>query len=645
MVKVGLGTKGIDFDWKEGGNPFKPPPKGLEPIGDSGWYKSPDNLLPGDPLYCEYNSGSPVCGGNPFTNQGLGVEAEVNVDPCGFSARIGGAVAFVKLPEIDITYRKAGACRREYEAPPPIVPPPPIPEDFKKPPPDTPIPQGFGVDEYVAVAMVETRISYSQEWVGGNAGAYAVASTIDTTATGDLQCPSSHLFNGSPYSNYGPLQLASSSCEFTFSRSFTANTLWTQRTGFSSFQTTGNPIRYLIDSRQPLSVTYGTPNIYHNYRKAAHNPNFRGGELVEGRFGDIFQEPTIKNYYSSRTYPGVDDLGRGYEDTYIDIVSYFPIVIRRQNDPSRRPPPPPPPPEDCCMQCCFSSTPQQQQNYSDDSCCREVLAVVKRLEKNLGVYPGKVTIFDENENAAGAQSKVIEFTTVAQGLTRAIERVEKISQIIGINVLPLTVPETINDPINDNLLGAVWDWLTPDATRKINNLFEWNVWMLEQFSAVMGHWQQEIKLEDTDVLKPGEQGLPAEGKEPPKNKIVLTDVATTLKEMTLLNLQIYKSLGLTLDVALKTLTEGSSNAQQIAAIKSEIDEIVDFLDYPTDEGYVDCPVQITVPGTDVSQEEQNDLGKFLKPTHTKVKFQNWTGKDSLRDRFTHLSTLLSRPQH
>jgi hypothetical protein len=288
------------------------------------------------------------------------------------------------------------------------------------------------------------------------------------------------------------------------------------------------------------------------------------------------------------------------------------------------------------MVCCFSQTPQQK---TDDSCCKEVLAVVKRIEKNLGVYPGKVTIFDTNESAKGAQSKVIEFSTVSQAFTRTIERVEKISKIIGIDDLPLTVPKSIVDPVDHSLIDLAIDFFTGD-TEKINNLFEYHVWFLKQFSAVTGKFMIEIQVPDTDVLQEGNQGIDDDGnpKTPPKNKIVIPDMATALREIIMMQVALYKTLGLNLDTSLLTLSQSALCMKEIGRVGAEVDEIVDFLDYPSDDAVRDVPVFVSVPEKNLTAEEQNDLVRYLKTSQIKVKYQKWDGRESLRDLLTHFAT-------
>jgi hypothetical protein len=270
---------------------------------------------------------------------------------------------------------------------------------------------------------------------------------------------------------------------------------------------------------------------------------------------------------------------------------------------------------------------------------QKILKEAQAINKSVGSFPVNATIFDQNENEQEAQTTSIQIGSVSQSVSRVIERIEKISKIIGIDALPLTVPDSICDPVNDGILENIWDAITPDATRRITNLFEWNVWMLEQFSAVMGHWQMEIQVEsEKPKATEGEEQPPT----PAPKKIVIPDIRSCLKELLMLNIQQYKIQGLILDVALKDLTETASTKKEVVATQLNLKEIVDFLDYQTDQDSVDVPMQISVPGQDLSNEDQNDLKKFLEPTNIPVRYEKWNGKKSLSDLFIHLATLIRR---
>lgn len=101
-------------------------------------------------------------------------------------------------------------------------------------------------------------------------------------------------------------------------------------------------------------------------------------------------------------------------------------------------------------------------------------------------------------------------------------------------------------------------------------------------------------------------------------------------------MQTAKLQGLQFDVNLKTLLEAS--ATKLEAIKASLaaQDIQQFLDYETTERYVDVPVQVSVPSGEVSDEDANNLGKFLQQSNAKIKYDDWDGKHSLQDQMIDL---------
>lgn len=621
MVVVSLGTKGISASWTDGGNPIKPPPKGLEPIGDSGWYKSPDDLLPGDRLYCEYNPGSPVCGGNPFTNQGVGIDAEINVDPCGVSTRLSGAIAFVKVPEIQLTYRKAGACRREYEQPdpPPQVPPPP---PANQPPPKLDPPGNINTESQVILVLGLTIGSYEVTYGKSDpTNTLRIRQSTWSTNSGRLIYPESKIY---PYD----LKNQPAYCSVIYG--YTAQG---SNTGYSYDY--GGQVEFLADP----SVTVNSAGFkFWEYRSGdPNNVYFYDIYVFSGKYKWIKAYLERQNMFYAVSHL-IDETSTSYAE-YWDYQARYPIAWKvLDGDYSKNPPIPLAEKRDCCMQCCFSAPSSQQNN--NDSCCKEVLEIVKRIDKNLGTYPGKVTIFDSNEDAEGAQSKVIEFSTVAQGFSRAIERIEKISKIIGIDLLPVTVPKTVVQPINDNFFKVAWDFITPDATEKIENLFEWHVWNLKQMSALIGDFQRYVEIEDKEETITKEDGT-QETKTTTK-KIPLPDIATSLVEIVKNQIVLHREMGLTLDVCMKTLVSSCNTKQEVAKVFAELSEIVDWLDYPTREKSLEVPIQISIPPEGASDADKEDIHKFLQPGKTMIKYNDWDGTNSFKDFMIHLATLMSR---
>lgn len=617
IKKLGLGEK-----------PTGTPP-GTVPVGDSGWYKPPDD--PPDPMDCTRWPNSPWCKtGLPDWKKPFYIEVSPQVHQCGFDIDLTGAAFYLPLPTSKFAYRYEGECRKD--------PPPPPTPDLNKPGTYIKYPNGIDLNATVYAFVgfdkhnkgffmnydstgqyVPFEYEYSQEgkWVDYSCPGLKVRNNNNRLIDSDITGTYYEIKYDSEDAEYDPPKSTGNQKEyFYFSAVDNNHGVWED----FGIDENGNKTWY--------SYAYGS------YTKLNNNPTVATltsqsalyaplRKIYKGRWGDI-----LKHLFSIQAEAPANTANQ--KDAPV-LFKHVDFVIRQDCNATLEPyrKNPPPDKKDCnCMSCC--------PDYS--SAIRQLSAEVKKINTKLGEYPFNVTIFDEDETRQEAQGKTLQIGNISSGIRTAIDRNEKVAKIIGIDALPLEVPKSICDPTDSNIIGAVWDWLTGSDKQKINNLFEYHVWMLNQFSAVMGHWQLEIKV-DTDQLKEGEQGIPtADGEK--RNKIALPDVASTLKELMMLQIQQYKTQGLILDVALKTLTESASTHQTAARTVAQIEEIVEFLDYPTDDASIEVPVQITVPGKDISQEDQNDIGKYLKPSKTKVRYDKWTKDQSLSDLLTHLATLI-----
>jgi hypothetical protein len=588
------------------------PPAGMVPIGGSGFYKTPTDK-PVSPTDCNAYPDSIFCGGNPFSPAPVGLKPSISVNECAITGSVKGILFFNKLPTFSVSYIRP-ECRDSYGGKPP---PPPL----KTPP------------------TAGKRIGFNRPYIDGDREVYAFivapypnvqGGTLITPVWSDIRCPGEDV-------KQNPGSTVMSSTYVSATITVTGPSKW----GFKIAGGDVTEIQINAESGKVYRVTYesgeqrifdaSVPPPYVTVRESsprAHGFYYYG--IYKGNWNHIV-----------KLFESLEDKSSLVPTTFsmrFDIICTAVIAsgCKRYNPGDFNPPPLADYniKKDCCMQCCDNG---QQTDNSD--LLKQILAEIQKANKSLGTFPVNATLFDANENEQEAQASTIQIGSVAQSISRTIERVEKIAKIIGIDALPLTVPDSICDPVNDGILENIWDALTPDATRKINNLFEWNVWMLEQFSAVMGHWQMEIEVaSEKPKATEGEEQPPT----PAPKKIVIPDIRSCLKELLMLNIQQYKIQGLILDVALKDLTETASTKKEVVATQLNLKEIVEFLDYQTDQDYVDVPMQISVPGKDLSDEDQNDLKKFLEPTSIPVRYEKWNGKKSLSDLFIHLATLMRR---
>jgi 23S rRNA U2552 (ribose-2'-O)-methylase RlmE/FtsJ len=301
------------------------------------------------------------------------------------------------------------------------------------------------------------------------------------------------------------------------------------------------------------------------------------------------------------------------------------------------------------MQCCSPSQFAPQQN--NDALLRQILKNTEDIKKALGVFPVNVTIFDANEDKEEAQSQTIQIGSVSQGISRSIERIEKISKIIGIDVFPLKLPASLIEKVDSNVMDIVFDWFTPDEIR-VNNVMSLLVYTLKYLDGVIGKWQQKIHIEDADAVKEGKQ---------PKD-VVLPDIANTLREITSVSTANHKALGLITDVCVKIITEVCNAKLDVAKTKLIVRDIQQFLSYTSRELAIEVPLSINIPdlqevtitGNESEEERKvleaqkkqmdalkNDLSKYLQPGTCKVVYEDWDGNKSLTDYFLHLATLMA----
>jgi len=326
-------------------------------------------------------------------------------------------------------------------------------------------------------------------------------------------------------------------------------------------------------------------------------------------------------------------VSQGITDPYMYVIQCFDVL---------RPDEPPPPnyrkyrdtfntKKGCdCMGCCASSPQQQQQEKEKDrerdECCNEIKKLLKELKTILGTGKPKIQYYDVDPNKVEAQKK----TVTPKDLTLAIEELSKLHAItqkaIGVDDMPIQYPDSIVEPINDNVLGQVWDFLTPDKTRRITSLAQMLDWMSDQQSATIGKLQRKItqQVENNTVASDG-----TVKKSSKEVSVVLPDLATALEEIYKMNIQIIKALGLNTDIGLKGLQEGVHSSVMSAEAIQRIKSIQEFLSFPTEQKSVELPIQITVPEKGKEKDVEKDLIKYLQPSKTHIVWDDFDGSQSM----------------
>ena len=610
----------------------EPPPSGLVPIGDLGLYGTPDE--PASPFDCERYPDSVYCGGNPLSSKFIDLEVEttVQVNPCGTtrSATFKGTIGHIKLPKHTIAHIPPN-CREEYERQGEQTPPPPPPADMDgyKPTPQY-APYGFDSN---AICCIVTKDQYFEEtqefnWVAKD---WRIATYQLMGSADEIEYPSDDMI---PYynSNNGiGLVQAVASVKGAAIGHTRLNREW-MRDYWNKNEELNTPINIGINlsfppdfptqaERSSKSISNG------NYKVIVYFPTGRPGlntlGLYIGRFGDIFPKrqisPIINSDYTS---PDGKYRKKVIHETF---VLYCQKISGDSSD--RLPPPLKEPPKECCdMGCCqppYGSRQQQDNN--------EIKQLLRRIDKKLGEFPIQVTVFDANEDKRGAQRKVEKPSSVASSIKLAIERNEKLAKILGIDLLPITVPKTVIEKKGAGIFEQIFGFLDFNKNEEINSILEMQTWMFQQMSGILGHWMMEIPVEDNDPLKAGNQdkdGKTKDEKDKKPENVILPNIALTMREQVAMQIQTLKALGMLVDMQIKSLIDLAGTKVLSAECAARLEDLQLYFDYETEEVVEDLPLQITFPDLKGKREDVENLAKFLKEGTTKVSYDKWTVQKS-----------------
>lgn len=345
----------------------------------------------------------------------------------------------------------------------------------------------------------------------------------------------------------------------------------------------------------------------------------RSGEVFNFRiFQSRFQLDSYLSYQSSINNP-VKNYRRtiitgGENGTSTQInesnSTFFGMPIPYQS-------PPPPKQEECCkMDCC-----------PDNS---NIETLLKILIKRVGT-PQKVTIFDEDLERKGTQKADKTPQTLNDYLKLAVERTEIVNRLIGIENFPVTVPDTMITPFQDGVFSKVFKFIDNKKKRKIASLTEFIAWMSEQDSAVLGEFHQVIQFEDENKKAAS---------------VVLPNVAEALKEIVLLSAQMAKQNNVQTELIFKIAAETIATKAVASRGTEIIQDIQDYLDYPTERKTKTIPTAVSLPkvntdknGIPIATAKTENPKNFLKPGEVKFIYEDWTGSNSLHDQMLDLLQL------
>lgn len=205
-------------------------------------------------------------------------------------------------------------------------------------------------------------------------------------------------------------------------------------------------------------------------------------------------------------------------------------------------PPPPPPKRQCCMSCC--------PNRSNDDTLLRLL----------------------------------------------IQKVDKLSKIVGVDEYPASLPASLISR-DEGFLGN----LIPNFNTEIPNLTRLISWYVERFDEIMGQWEIPVEVKDSDPTKPGDQPL----------GVKLPNMAEAIAEIFTLAFQANLNSEVLLNFAVRSAAEISADKQQNFISYKLLQSLTDWAGFKQKDIKLKMPLLFTLGKTrydEILKESEVDVG-------------------------------------
>lgn len=579
---------------------FNEPPGGLIPIGDTGLYRTPSE--PADPEDCERYPNSIFCGGIPLSLKPIDLGVNIVADECNIGIQAEPVIGFIKLPPVAIVYRKP-ECR--------------IPKPLKEVTnvDGLELPDSF--DGKFAFITIPKRVYFKIPRLNQN-------SEI-VYAEGIQEC---ELLNVNM--NARNKEWVSITVQWTITGNYSKTFFGGENTQIRADQT--DLITYNIDDYKNTAIitkqleahdTYYTETlegVETGYAEKVNSLDFSGRGAVEVAqhyirdpnkdyyVNDSYLFELLDNYnvggiavnprglllepnrqaiidrYSKRSLVREVNLDMANSDTgeplfYSFGTPYYSYQLRSPITateiyeqewqvilaPYSDILPPPPPKEPCCMACC-----------------------------------------PPPDNAL---------------LKLLLKKVNKLSEIVGVDEYPASVPASIISK-DEGFLGN----LIPNPDKEIKNLTQFHAWFFERFDEVMGQFEVPIEIKDSDPATPGEQPV----------GIKIPNVAEYVGESLGMQLQANINLELLVNMCTRILAETGQDKQQNFKNYMLSEAIAEYLGFEQKQVIKKMPL-LFKPG-------EEDFSAMLQETEIEVSVPDCVEKTSLQKTIARILTFTSRAQ-
>lgn len=174
-------------------------------------------------------------------------------------------------------------------------------------------------------------------------------------------------------------------------------------------------------------------------------------------------------------------------------------------------------------------------------------------------------------------------------LREILKIVKQNKKAIGYNDYPVSVPQSLIKT-DGREKGDI----------KLESLTQFLGWYVQRFDEVVGEFEIPIEVEDTDLLKEGNQTV----------KFKLPNIAEAIAELFLMVMNINITNEVSLNVAMRTLAEAGADKQQNFKSAMMLDSIVEYLGFKYKDESKKLPLTFT-PGEEV-------LTRILQETEVDV---------------------------
>lgn len=554
---------------------FGEPPGGMTPINDTGFYRTPDE--PADPQDCERYPDSPWCGGNPFTLTPLELEPSIVLTECDIGIRFDGSFAFIKMPPVGLTYRRPECRETETEN---LIE---VPQDNGETPslylPNIPYNEIVFVflnwQQSITAYRFEERFYYSsyesREYEYTRSAGYTWNSYI---------CPGRNETLISPDGNYSLVTstLISGSGNFSLYNSFSR--VVTENDNEPKHFFTNGEITKLEDKNMFHELSIAGGYIPHRERV--------GQGLINAETYTLSHLDRLK----------LVETNGDYTHLFGSLITFTPPtimhgkwgkIVERLQEINR-------------------STNRDGGSTSNTDLPRYTISV----NNNTTISIAKIIFANCQTQIPISPPPLLPeppMTCCPDDLIRLlIQKVDRLSEVVGIDEYPATVPETF---VSER--GGFLGELIPVPNTQIPSLTKFLEWYVKRFDELMGQWEIPIQVKDSDPTTPGDQKL----------GFNLPNLAEAVAEMMLLLLQISINSETLLNMNTRTMIEVGQDKQQNFKSYMLMDAIADYLGFKYEEKKHKLPMMFTV--------NKEDYAELLKENETEVVAAEYNDKQNLQE--------------